>query len=125
MPGQLVYKSFLSLVDEATVLMMGVGYMDWQASLHLDGHITDLELGETMHAGAVGELLGHGLNAEGQLLFGGYHDRLTSFTLLSPAKRSTMIVQSSSIPVPAIEAALTAIRRDGGSGERCGESDTS
>lgn len=104
--GQLAYKSFLSLVDEATVLMMGIGYIDWQAPLHLDGHITDVELGEAMQAGAVGELLGHSLNAKGQLLFGGYHHRLTSFTLPSPAKRTTMIVQSGSIRVPAIRAAL-------------------
>jgi DNA-binding transcriptional regulator LsrR (DeoR family) len=104
--AQPAYKSFLSLIDEATVLMMGMGYIDWQAPLHLDGHITDLELGEAMQAGAVGEVLGHSFNSQGQLLEGGYHDRLTSYRLAVPAKRTTMIVQTGSIRVAAIRAAL-------------------
>ena len=104
--SQLAYKSFLSVIDEATVLMMGMGYIDWQAPLHLDGHITDSELGEAMQAGAVGELLGHSFTLQGKLLTGGYHDRLTSYQLPSPAKRTTMIVQTGSIRVPGIKAAL-------------------
>lgn len=104
--SQLAYKSFLSLTDEATVLMMGMGYIDWQAPLHLDGHITDLELAEVMQAGAVGEVLGHSFNGQGQLLEGGYHDRLTSYRLTVPAKRTTMIVQTGSIRVAAMRAAF-------------------
>lgn len=103
---QLAYKSFLNLVESASVLMMGIGYMDWQAPLHLDGHITDVELGEAMQAGAIGELLGHSVNAAGKLLSNGYHDRLTSFPLPAKAVKTTMIVQSGSIRVPAIKAAL-------------------
>jgi DNA-binding transcriptional regulator LsrR (DeoR family) len=104
--NQLAYKSILSLIDEATVLMMGMGYIDWQAPLHLDGHITDLELGEVMQAGAVGELLGHSFTAQGKFLAGGYHKRLTSYNLPVPAKRTTMIVQTGSIRAAAIRAAL-------------------
>jgi len=104
--NQLAYRSFLSLIEEATVLMMGMGYIDWQAPLHLEGHITDLELGEAMQAGAVGELLGHSFTAQGTLLDGGYHDRLTSYLLPSPARRTTMIVQTGSIRVAGIRAAL-------------------
>ena len=105
--NQMAYRSFLSLIEEATVLMMGMGYIDWQAPLHLDGHITDVELGEAMQAGAVGELLGHSFTARGELLVGGYHDRLTSYLLPSPAKRTTMIVQTGSVRVPGIVAALS------------------
>ena len=104
--NQFAYKSFLSLIEEATVLMMGMGYIDWQAPLHLDGHITDVELGEAMQAGAVGELLGHSFTVQGKLLTGGYHDRLTSYLLPSPARRTTMIVQTGSIRVVGIRAAL-------------------
>ena len=100
------YKSFLSIIAEANVLMMGMGYIDWQAPLHLDGHITDHELGEAMQAGAVGELLGHSFTAQGQFLAGGYHDRLTSYHLPVPAKRTTMIVQTGSIRAAAIRTAL-------------------
>lgn len=105
--NQLAYRSFLSLVEEAAVLMMGMGYIDWQAPLHLEGHITDFELGEAMQAGAVGELLGHGFTAQGKLLDGGYHERLTSYLPPSSAKRATIIVQTGSIRVPGIMAALT------------------
>ncbi|MDQ0392486.1 sugar-binding transcriptional regulator [Labrys monachus] len=104
--AQLAYQSFLSLVEEASVLMMGIGYMGWQAPLHLDGFITDVELGQAMEAGAIGELLGHGIDASGRLVSGGYHDRLTSFLLQAGARRPTMIVQSGTIRVPAIRAAL-------------------
>jgi len=104
--AQLAYKSFLSLIDEANVLMMGIGFMGWQAPLHIDGFITDVELGQAMEAGAIGELLGHSLDASGKLIAGGYHDRLTSFELHMPAKKPTIIVQSGEIRVPAITAAL-------------------
>lgn len=106
--AQLGYQAFLSLVEEASVLMMGIGPMGWQAPLHLDGFITDPELAQAMDAGAVGELLGHGIDAAGKLVGGGYHDRLTSFTLRAPATRPTMIVQSGSKRVAAIHAALEA-----------------
>ena len=103
---QMAYTAFLELVEEASVLMMGIGYMGWHAPLHLDGHITDTELGQAMQAGAIGELLGHSLDATGTLLSDGYHDRLTSYKLTKLATRTTMIVQSGSIRVPAIKAAL-------------------
>jgi DNA-binding transcriptional regulator LsrR (DeoR family) len=105
--AQLGYKTMLSLLEEASLLIMGLGYMGWQAPLHLDGFITDVELGQAMESGAIGELLGHSINIEGQLLTGGYHDRLTSYLLQAPAKRPTMIVQSGTKRVPAITAAIT------------------
>lgn len=104
--AQLGYKAFLALVEEASVLMMGIGYMGRLAPLHLDGFITSSELAQATDAGAVGELLGHAIDAGGKLITGGHHDRLTSFTLQAPAIRPTMIVQSGSRRVLAIRAAL-------------------
>ena len=104
--AQLAYQSLLSMIEQASVLMMGIGFMGWQAPLHVDGFITDLELGQAMESGAIGELLGHGIDAAGKLVTGGYHARLTSFALTAPARRPTMIVQSGSVRVPAIVAAL-------------------
>ncbi len=66
-----------ALVEQASALMMGIGPMGWQAPLHQVGFITDPELAQAMEAGAVGELLGHGIDAAGRLIGGGYHDRLT------------------------------------------------
>jgi DNA-binding transcriptional regulator LsrR (DeoR family) len=105
--SQTAYRTSLTLLEEASVLMMGCGYMSWQAPLHLDGFITDVELGQAMQAGAVGELLGHGIDASGHLLTSGYHERLTSFRLPMPARKTTMIIQTGAIRVPAIKAALT------------------
>lgn len=104
--AQIGYQFFLSLIAEASVLIMGMGYMSWQAPLHLDGFITDQELAQAMEAGAVGELLGYGIDEHGQLIPGAYHERLTSFRPVAPATRPTVIVQSGAIRVPAIRAAL-------------------
>lgn len=104
--AQIGYHAFLSLVDEASVVMMGIGHIGWQAPLHVDGFITDVELAHAMEAGAVGELLGQSINSAGDLIRSGYHDRLTSFELPTPATRPTVIVQSGAIRVPAIQAAL-------------------
>jgi DNA-binding transcriptional regulator LsrR (DeoR family) len=104
---QPAYRSYLSLIDEATVLIMGMGYIDWQAPLHLDGHITDVELGEAMQAGAIGEVLGHSFDKHGRLLENGYHKRLTSYQLPVPAKCTTMIVQTGSVRAAAMRAALS------------------
>lgn len=105
--SQPAYKSYLSLIDEASVLIMGMGYIDWRAPLHLDGHVTDLELGEAMQAGAIGEVLGHSFDAQGRLLDGGYHERLTSYRLPVPARRTTVIVQTGSVRAAAMRAALS------------------
>ncbi len=104
--AQLAYQTFLSLVEEASVLMMGIGYMGWEAPLHLDGFITDVELSQAMEAGAIGELLGHSIDAAGRLIRTGYHERLTSFAPQAPATRPTIIVQSGSKRAAAIHAAL-------------------
>lgn len=104
--AQLAYRASQSLIDEASLLIMGIGYLGWQAPMHLDGYITDKELGEAMGAGGVGELLGRCITASGDLIQGGYHDRLTSFALRAGAKQPTMIVQSGSVRVAAIFAAL-------------------
>ena len=103
---QIAYRAFRSLVDEASVLMMGIGHMGPQAPLLLDGFITDAELAQAVDAGAVGELLGQSIDEAGDLLQSGYHDRLTSFAIQAPATRPTVIVQSGAIRVPAIKAAL-------------------
>ncbi|GGD34105.1 sugar-binding transcriptional regulator [Aureimonas glaciei] len=105
--SQLGYQTLQRLIEEANILVMGIGYMGWQAPIHLDGFITDVELAQAMDGGAVGELLGSGIDAEGRPLKGGYHDRLTSFELRKADGRPTMIVGSGKQRVPAIRAALT------------------
>jgi DNA-binding transcriptional regulator LsrR (DeoR family) len=104
--AQIAYHSYLSLIDEASVAMMGIGHVGWKAPLHVDGFITDVELAQVMEAGAVGELLGQCIDESGNLIRSSYHDRLTSHKLPIPATKPTVIVQVGKIRVPAIRAAL-------------------
>jgi len=104
--AQIAYQAFQALVGDASVIMMGIGHIGWQAPLHVDGFITDTELAHVMEADAVGEVLGQSIDAAGNLIRSGYHDRLTSFALPVPATRPTVLVQSGKLRVPAIKAGL-------------------
>jgi len=104
--AQIAYQAFQALVGDASVIMMGIGHIGWQAPLHVDGFITDTELAHVMEADAVGEVLGQSIDAAGNLIRSGYHDRLTSFALPIPATRPTVLVQSGKLRVPAIKAGL-------------------
>lgn len=105
--SQMAYRTLRALVEEAGIFVMGIGYMGWQAPMHVDGFITDVELAQAMEGGAVGELLGAGIDEKGRRLEGGYHDRLTSFHVRAGEGRPTLIVGSGVVRVPAIRAALT------------------
>lgn len=104
---QLGYKTLQTLVDEATALMMGIGYWGSEASLYMDGFITEVETKQAMEAGAVAELLGTAIDADGQLVKADYHARLTSFMPAQFAKRPAIIVASGQNRVPAIRSAFT------------------
>jgi DNA-binding transcriptional regulator LsrR (DeoR family) len=100
------YGVLRSLVEEATLLIMGIGYWGADATLYRDGFITAAETAQAMEAGGVGELLGCAISAEGKIVDADYHDRLTSFIRTQPADRPTTIVASGVFRAPAIRAAL-------------------
>ncbi|HWJ76178.1 MAG TPA: sugar-binding domain-containing protein [Kaistia sp.] len=100
------YGVLRSLVDEATLLIMGIGYWSAEATLYHDGFITAAETAQAMQAGGVGELLGCAISADGEIVDAAYHDRLTSFVRTQPADRPTTIVASGVHRAPAIRAAL-------------------
>jgi DNA-binding transcriptional regulator LsrR (DeoR family) len=100
------YGVLQSLVDEATLLIMGIGFWGPEASLYRDGFITAAETTQAMEVGAVGELLGCAISADGKIVDADYHDRLTSFVRKKPADRPTMLVASGVNRAPAINAAL-------------------
>ena len=95
-----------AIAEKAELHLVGVGQIDQEAQLFLDGFISREELLELMRLGAVGELTGWAFDVEGRILEGGTNRRLTSIphrvspdiltvgTALGPAK------------VPAIRAAL-------------------
>ncbi|HSK41548.1 MAG TPA: sugar-binding domain-containing protein [Arenibaculum sp.] len=96
-----------SLVAEAKVHIMGIGQLAWGAPLHVDGFITDRELAEMMELGAIGEMRGWTFDARGEILSGGFHDRLTAIPLSVPADHVAIIAGAGAAKVAAMRAALT------------------
>jgi len=73
------------LAAAADVTLVGVGRMDADAPLHIDGFISAAELSEMRRLGAVGELTGWAFDATGTIIEGGTNERLTSVPRIVPA----------------------------------------
>ena len=95
-----------AIAEKATLRLVGVGQIDERAQLHLDGFISREELLELMRFGAVGEVVGWALDAEGRLIEGGTNQRLTSVPLPVPAGALTVGAAVGPAKVAAIRAAL-------------------
>lgn len=106
--AQAAFHACLTLVQEADLLMMGIGFIGPDAPLYRDGFISAEELNDVIGAGAIGELLGNCFDRHGNLLKAGYHPRLTSFALPQPARLRTIIVQRGPERVMPLRAALAA-----------------
>jgi len=94
------------IAARADLRLIGVGQMDKQAQLHVDGFVTRRELAELIRLGAVGELTGWAFDANGRFLKGGTNKRLTSVPHPAPAVASTVAAALGPAKVPAILAAL-------------------
>jgi len=94
------------IAARADLRLIGVGQMDKQAQLHVDGFVTRRELAELISLGAVGELTGWAFDANGRFLKGGTNKRLTSIPHPAPAITSTVAAALGPAKVPAILAAL-------------------
>lgn len=68
----------LELARTAHITVVGIGRMDEQAPVYLDGFISSTELNEMRRLGAVGEITGWAFDAAGKLIDGGTNDRVTS-----------------------------------------------
>lgn len=100
------FQTVRTLVDEAKAHIMGIGQVAWGAPLNIDGFITDRELAQMMDLGAIGEIRGWTFDAEGRVLSGGFHDRLTAVPIVVPADHLAVIAGAGSHRAPAIRAAL-------------------
>jgi DNA-binding transcriptional regulator LsrR (DeoR family) len=94
------------IAARADLRLIGVGQMDKQAQLHVDGFVTRRELAELIRLGAVGELTGWAFDMKGRFLKGGTNKRLTSVPHPAPAVASTVAAALGPAKVPAILAAL-------------------
>jgi DNA-binding transcriptional regulator LsrR (DeoR family) len=99
-------KRVHALAAKADLRLVGVGQMDKNAQVHVDGFISRQELLELMRLGAVGELTGWAFDADGQVLKGGTNRRLTSIRHPAPATALTVAAAVGPAKVPAILGAL-------------------
>ena len=99
-------KRVHALAAKADLRLVGVGQMDKNAQVHVDGFISREELLELMRLGAVGELTGWAFNAEGDILEAGTNRRLTSVRHPSPAAALTVAAAVGPAKASAISAAL-------------------
>lgn len=73
------------LAATANVTLVGIGRMDDDAPLYVDGFISAAELSEMRRLGAVGEVTGWAFDATGRMVEGGTNERLTSVPRIIPA----------------------------------------
>ncbi len=86
--------------------LIGIGQMDKNAQLHVDGFISREELLELMRLGAVGEVTGWAFDAGGRFIKRSTNLRITSVPHPAPATMLTVAVALGAGKVPAIFAAL-------------------
>jgi DNA-binding transcriptional regulator LsrR (DeoR family) len=99
-------KRVHALAAKADLRLVGVGQVDKNAQVHVDGFISREELLELMRLGAVGELTGWAFDAEGKILKAGTNRRLTSVRHPVPAAALTVAAAVGPAKVSAIFAAL-------------------
>ncbi|HTH60201.1 MAG TPA: sugar-binding transcriptional regulator [Paraburkholderia sp.] len=85
-----LYRIVESLSGEADVAFVGIGNMGLNCPLHEDGFLTSDEVRELMQLGAIGEMLGLPIDANGQRIDSPTGRRVTSIWLDSPPKRPTI-----------------------------------
>jgi DNA-binding transcriptional regulator LsrR (DeoR family) len=100
------YARVHDLALSARLSLVGIGQLVWRGPLHADGFVTDAELAELMHEGAVGEMLGWPFDAAGRPVDTGVGARVTSVPLRAGPGRLILGVAGGSAKVPAILGAL-------------------
>ena len=85
-----LYRIVESLSGEADVAFVGIGNIGPQCPLHEDGFITSDEVAELMQVGAVAELHGLPISADGARIESPTERRVTSIRPVSPPKRPTI-----------------------------------
>ena len=95
-----------ALAAKADVRLVGIGQMDQNAQILVDGFVTRQELLDMMRRGAAGELTGWVFDSAGRLIDGGINRRLTSIPPRIPATALTVAAAVGKAKVPAIQAAL-------------------
>ena len=99
--------NIVDLVEQADVSFVGIGSIDNEAAMLIDGFVKADEIRSLVRAGAVGEIIGWAFDAEGELIDGLTNDRVLSVPLQKPVKRTVIGV---SMAVPRIRAVRGAVK---------------
>lgn len=94
------------LAERADITIVGVGQIDADAQMFMDGFISRDELLDLMRRGAVGEVASWSYDAEGTILSEGLNTRITSVQHQVPARGLKVGVATGVAKVPSIRAAL-------------------
>jgi|TARA_Y100000815_G_scaffold124001_1_gene111913 DNA-binding transcriptional regulator LsrR (DeoR family) len=98
-------KNTRSLAARADVTVVGIGQMEDDAPLHVDGFISKSELDHLRAAGAAGEIAGRAFDGDGRYIQGGTNLLLTSVQV--PVNENPVIcIASGERKQPALRAAL-------------------
>lgn len=106
MRTQRVYQLLHALVREAHTQFVGVSFVARGAPLEEDGFVTPAELDELMALGAVGEICGRAMDAEGRLITGGTNARVMAIPLDDPVSPTRIGVAAGAQKVVPLRAAL-------------------
>jgi DNA-binding transcriptional regulator LsrR (DeoR family) len=95
-----------ALAEKADLRLVGIGQIDQNAQVYVDGFVTRDELLEMLRLGAVAEVTAWAIDTEGRVINGGMNKRLTSVPLPIPAKNLTVAAALGPSKVLPIRAAL-------------------
>lgn len=104
--SQPMVRENLALAARADVTFVGIGALDNDAPLYLDGFISEAELKALQKAGAVGEIVGWAFDAQGKLIEGLTNDRVASAPLPSRETSLVVAIAMGEKKLPGIRAAL-------------------
>lgn len=104
--AQAMIRPTIELAARADVAFVGIGELDDEAPLAVDGFVSHEELGRLRAAGAVGEIVGWVFDADGRLIEGMTNDRVASAPI--PDRDSALVIAIAKGPrkLPAIAAAI-------------------
>ena len=99
-------RDVLALTHEASLLLLGIGTIDRDASLVSSGMIEISEIAKVKAAGGVGEALGVFFNAKGEALETDLTSRTLSFDFTDGKRRETVAIAGGRGKADAIDAVL-------------------
>jgi DNA-binding transcriptional regulator LsrR (DeoR family) len=87
---QPMIRTTLDLAAQANVTFLGIGDLDGQAPLFVDGFITEAELRALQNSGGVSEIVGWSFARDGRVIEGLTNDRVASAPI--PSRESSLVI---------------------------------